>query len=214
MATVLARKKARRNALRKGLKNILDEASTALGDAETNEARLIAIKGRVVSSVESLNALDDEIVNSLDPDAIEEDVLESISVVEPTHEIVASLQLRMEKLRIEQLKVSNSDAERATSSASSTTKSCRLPKLELPTFKGEVLEWRGFFEQFSKIVDEDEELSEINKFIYLKRYLSGQALSFVSGLSLTAGNYKDALELLKGRYGNPKFLFQLIWNLC
>ena len=75
MATVLARKKARRNALRKGLKNILDEASTALGDAETKEARLIAIKGRVVSSVESLNALDDEIVNSLDPDAIEEDVL-------------------------------------------------------------------------------------------------------------------------------------------
>ena len=49
-------------------------------------------------------------------------------------------------------------------------------------------------------------MSEINKFIYLKRYLSGQALSFVSGLSLTAGNYKDALELLKGRYGNPQVL--------
>ena len=165
----------------------------------------MGLKVRIDSVVETLSELDDEIVSNLDPDIVEEDVIESMTVIEPTCELLASLQLKMEKLRVEKLKASTSETERV-SSHSSVTRSCRLPKLELSVYKGEVLEWRGFEEQFLKTVHENEELSEIDKFIYLKRYLGGQALAVISGLSLSGANYKEAMSLLKGRYGNPQVL--------
>ena len=81
-----------------------------------------------------------------------------------------------------------------------------MPQLELNVFRGDVLQWRSFEEQFLKTFHENEGLSDIDKFIYLKRYLANQALAVVSGLSLTGTNYKEALELLRGRYGNPQVL--------
>ena len=42
------------------------------------------------------------------------------------------------------------------------------------------------------------------KFNYLKTALRGQALSAISGLSLTAENYKQAIDILKKRYGNKQ----------
>jgi len=55
-------------------------------------------------------------------------------------------------------------------------------------------------------VHENNTLSEIDKFIYLKRFLSGQALAVVSGLSLNAVNYKEALKLLEQLQSNPQVL--------
>ena len=207
MAATLTRKKARREALRTSLNEIIGEANGALENADLEQAKLMSLKVRMEASVDGLNEINDEIINSIEPEDVRQDVLASIEVVKPTYEILASIQIRLEKLQVaETLQASNTDTERANSSASSFTRSCRLPKLELPTFKGDVLKWRGFIEQFSSTVDADESLSEINKFIYLKRYLGGQALSYISGLSLSAANYKDAMTLLKGRYGNPQVL--------
>ena len=205
MSAKIARTQARRKAMRSTLHKAIDDARNALEDADSNEGKLMGLKVRIDSVVETLSELDDEIVSNLDPDIVEEDVIESMTVIEPTCELLASLQLKMEKLRVEKLKASTSETERV-SSHSSVTRSCRLPKLELSVYKGEVLEWRGFEEQFLKTVHENEELSEIDKFIYLKRYLGGQALAVISGLSLSGANYKEAMSLLKGRYGNPQVL--------
>ena len=201
----LARKQARRNALRSGLVKVVDEVKEAIEDSDCREARLVGLKRRLQMNVDELNVIDDEIVNLLDPKEVEKDVGESLSLLEPTHELFASLQLKIEKFHAEALKQSNNYLERV-SIGSSVIKSCKLPKLELSVFKGDVLQWRGFEEQFTKTVHENENLSEIDKFIYLKRYLGNQALAVVSGLSLTGANYKEAMELLRGRYGNPQVL--------
>ena len=52
----------------------------------------------------------------------------------------------------------------------------------------------------------NDSLSDINKFNYLKRFLTGEALSSISGLALTSDNYKEAVDILKKRYGNPQVL--------
>ena len=44
------------------------------------------------------------------------------------------------------------------------------------------------------------------KKVGLRRYLAGQALATVSGLTYNSENYKEALDILIDRYGNPQVL--------
>ena len=47
-------------------------------------------------------------------------------------------------------------------------------------------------------------LSEIDKFNYLRSLLQGPALDAVSGLTLTAANYDEAVSVLEKRFGNKQ----------
>ena len=49
-------------------------------------------------------------------------------------------------------------------------------------------------------------LSELDKFNYLEKYLDGQALSVILGLTLSLANYHEAIDLLKNRFGNTQTL--------
>ena len=66
------------------------------------------------------------------------------------------------------------------------TKSLKLPKITIPKFGGSPLAWRGFWDQFSSSIDQNEDLSDIVKFNYLKSLLSGQAEKAVGGLTLSS----------------------------
>ncbi|CAB4015032.1 Hypothetical predicted protein, partial [Paramuricea clavata] len=57
------------------------------------------------------------------------------------------------------------------------------------------------FDSFDSSVNQDDALSEVDKFAYLKGLLVGPAQTTIAGFTLTATNYKEALELLKTRYG-------------
>ena len=47
-------------------------------------------------------------------------------------------------------------------------------------------------------------LSPIEKFTYLRRKLEGEALEAISGLSLSSGNYQEAINILQERFGNQQ----------
>ena len=51
-------------------------------------------------------------------------------------------------------------------------------------------------------IDENQNLSDVERFTYLKGYLFGEAASCIQGLPLTASNYQEALRLLEDRFGN------------
>ena len=82
--------------------------------------------------------------------------------------------------------------------------SAKLPKIELPSFEGDVREWTSFWEVFEVLVDRDTTLEDISKFLYLQSALKGDANKTISGLSLNAANYQTAKELLTGRYGRKE----------
>ena len=69
----------------------------------------------------------------------------------------------------------------------------KLPKLELPKFKGEVTEWQSFWDQFSSHVD-NSDILVINKFSYLASLLEGGAKSVILGLSHTSDLLKERFE--------------------
>ena len=95
----------------------------------------------------------------------------------------------------------------------STTKEANLPKLELPTFSGEVTEWQTFWDQFCAVVD-NSDLPEVSKFSYLLSLLKGDAKLAIQGLSLTAGHYTIACQILCERFGRKeRIIFAHIQNL-
>ncbi|KAH6930913.1 hypothetical protein HPB50_020820 [Hyalomma asiaticum] len=70
----------------------------------------------------------------------------------------------------------------------------RLPKLEL--------------KKFDAAIHKNHELSDIDRFNYLKSLLSGEAKEAIAGLQAMAECYADAIEILEQRFGNPAALIR------
>ena len=77
----------------------------------------------------------------------------------------------------------------------------KLPKLNMPTFDGNVLNWQSFWDSFSSAVHENAYLSDVQKFNYLKSQLYGEASQCVAGLQITNTNYWQAIHILMQRFG-------------
>ena len=80
----------------------------------------------------------------------------------------------------------------------------KLPKIELKDYDGSLLKWSTFWEQFKTSINNNEDLSDIQKFTYLKTYLVGEAERAVQGVSFTTENYKKAIEILNTRFGSKQ----------
>ena len=87
--------------------------------------------------------------------------------------------------------------------------SIKLPKLSIPKFDGDVLNWRTFWEQFKLSIHNWEQLSDSEKLAYLKDPLkNGPAECVIQGLAHTAGTYNEVMECLVSRYDWPCLIRQ------
>ena len=77
----------------------------------------------------------------------------------------------------------------------------KLPKLSLPIFTGNILEWQTFWDSFESSVHHNDSLSDIQRWSYLRSLLQGDAARVIEGFPLTHTNYIQAVELLKERFG-------------
>ena len=82
----------------------------------------------------------------------------------------------------------------------------KLPKLTVKRFDGKIQEWQEFGDSFDSSVNWNDCLSDVDKFAYLKGFLTEPARSTIAGFLLTATNYKDALDLLKNRYDTKNII--------
>jgi hypothetical protein len=82
----------------------------------------------------------------------------------------------------------------------------RLPTISLPTFGGEYEQWLLFKDSFASLIDNNSNLTDIQKFQYLRSSLSGDALQVVHSLETSSDNYKIAWKLLNERYENIKII--------
>ncbi len=69
----------------------------------------------------------------------------------------------------------------------------KLPKLEIPTFDGDILNWRTFWEQFRVSVHDRSNLS------YSEKLVGGSAKQTTEGLSRSGEFYAETVECLKSR---------------
>ena len=89
-------------------------------------------------------------------------------------------------------------------------KSVTLPKLQLPTFDGDVLHWQEFWDMFQSSVN-TQELPSVTKFTYLKGILRGQAAAAISGIAVTEENYDIALRTLRDKYGRKDVIVESLY---
>lgn len=196
-----------------------------------NEAELILSKGRIgdtdLHRLETLSLELDgkrKLLERLDQDVLQLASLADIErEVEKSSEIntrISDVTLRMSRLITRDCETpsprrkagnqglfnfSFEHSESSLNSSSSGAKA-KLPKLQLPHFKGEVTRWSSFWDSFESSVHNNIEISEIDKFNYLKSLLEGEALRAVQGLPLTSANYESAVTILKDRYGRPQLV--------
>ena len=83
----------------------------------------------------------------------------------------------------------------------------KLPKLDVPTFDGNILNWKQFWEQFTVFVHKRFSLSNAEKLVYLQQAIKdGPAKSSIEGLSRSGDHYDEAVDCLKSRYDRPRLL--------
>ena len=86
----------------------------------------------------------------------------------------------------------------------------RLPKMQLPNFDGNVLKWPEFWDVFESSVDQ-QNISDVVKFSYLRGVLCGTAFMAISGISLTNENYSVTVAILKEKFGKKDSIIELLY---
>ena len=80
----------------------------------------------------------------------------------------------------------------------------KLLKLKIQKFDGKIKNCQIFWDQFESSIDSQENITDIDKFGYLRNLLCDSARETISGLTLTLENYKNAIQLLRDRFPNPQ----------
>ena len=88
----------------------------------------------------------------------------------------------------------------------STPNRSKLPKLVLPKFRGDVTQWRTFWDSFNSTIHTNSYLTTIDKFNHLNSLLEGQALRAIQGLTLSESNYQAAIDILHQRFGKTQHI--------
>ncbi|CAG7665670.1 unnamed protein product [Allacma fusca] len=84
----------------------------------------------------------------------------------------------------------------------------KLPKFDIPTFDGNLLEWTTFCDLFTTSVHNNATLGEAQKLQYLKSLMRGEAEMLLASYHISDVNYKEAWSALKKRYQNTRELIR------
>lgn len=100
----------------------------------------------------------------------------------------------------------------ASSTASSATLShVTLPKIEIPSFSGNITQFTTFKDMFDALIHQNHSLRNIEKFNYLLSFLKGSPLALVQKLPMTDLNYSVAYDTLVKRYQNTRLVAATHW---
>ncbi|EYB89099.1 hypothetical protein Y032_0236g3220 [Ancylostoma ceylanicum] len=95
---------------------------------------------------------------------------------------------------------SNSGSDGATTSTPERNERqlrIRKPVLEIPSFSGNAREYNSFWTVFESLIYSDDELSNIDKFLFLKQALKGKAAITISCIPVFGDRYQAAVNILK-----------------
>ena len=91
--------------------------------------------------------------------------------------------------------------------------SIKLPEIHLPTFDGTIENWHAFYDSFSSTIDQNELLTPVHKFHYLRSSLTGRAARSIQSLDITEINYSIAIDVLKEKFDCHCQICMRHWDL-
>ncbi|XP_075151102.1 uncharacterized protein LOC142225212 [Haematobia irritans] len=81
-----------------------------------------------------------------------------------------------------------------------------LPKLRIEPFTGNYKEWPAFKDLFVSAIDSKPNLSNVQKFHYLKSLLKDDAANLVKHIQISDASYTTAWDRLKERFDRPRHI--------
>ncbi len=83
----------------------------------------------------------------------------------------------------------------------------KLPRIDVPTFDGDLLHWQILREKFHIAIDSRVDISKEEKLVYLRHSLKDcSAKSVIEGLSHSGDQYPEAVISLKSRCSRPRLI--------
>ena len=119
MAETLARKTAKRKALRFQFDKLVSQVQSSIENSETPRVKILALKSSLEEVHFNWNNIDEEILNLCDEDEVEKETLESMKVLEPYQFVMAELVSSLEKFDVVSLRIRSPPLVK---------NSCKLPK--------------------------------------------------------------------------------------
>ena len=171
---------------------------------ETKDYRQLAkIRLSLQEKVSVLKRLDTEVVDLVAEDEVADEIDKADTYMEDVYDVMAKLEELFQK---KDARPASADATHSpvTRGQPLLMTPVKLPKLMIKPFKGELTAWTTFWDSYQVAVHANRSLSDIEKFNYLRSLLQGPALEAIAGLTLTAANYTEAVEVLQKRFGNKQ----------
>ena len=206
----LIRRKISRTALRNHCKKLESEINGLLNDKTNDNAeKLRGLKLNLENQLKRVEKADADVFALIHNEETLADELEKSLLVQDVYfDVLSKLETYFDNKKI----LVKTSVPPLTPLNTSNVDYCyaepkvKLPKIELPKFNGNIVDWPTFWDQFESAVHSQIGLSDIDKFSYLKTLLSSSAQECISGLTLSNENYKEAILLLKERFGNTQLL--------
>ena len=79
----------------------------------------------------------------------------------------------------------------------------KLPKLAISKFEGTALDWFRFWNQFETEIDQQDHISPVTKYSYLKEFLLPHVRKLVDSLPFTSEGYSRVKAILQAKFGKP-----------
>ena len=203
MNTVIVRKKRIRAGHTCHLKkmyaavdNILKEYNPFL------ESELLSIRECLVRKATVISRVDEELLDNIDD---ESKIAEEIDAAEEFQNFARNKAIEIEqffaRIKDEENRNGISELEQSIPIIRERHKvRVKLPKLQIENLSGDPKQYRAFIDAFDLVANENNDLTDVEKFAYLRSYLTGDALRLQAVLALISGNYRVALELLERRF--------------
>lgn len=147
---------------------------------------------------------------------------ESMEILEDNDELITSIEKDMEDFeqryfdivsQIDELTVNQETAEDSKIKVNAAdikhvNSSINMPKVQLPTFDGNVTNWIRFKDSFNAMVKENTNLSDIQKLFYLDGCIVGDARNITEKVEFSADGFDVAWTALMLRYDNKRIIIE------
>ena len=214
MAEALAKKKKIRGGHRASatrMVNAVGEMITAFEATPTSELdikRLLQLKLSLEEKLSTIKQLDGEILDLVEDEAVEGEIEQADAFKATVYAATVTIDKHCTPMAATGGSAAHSrtspEPARPTAPHSPPIARVKLPKLAIRPFNGDVTTWTTFWDSFESAINSSTGLTEINKFNYLRSLVEKSAAEAISGLTLTADNYKEAVSILKKRFGNKQ----------
>lgn len=173
-------------------------------EAVVNDDATVWNKIKVESKLKSLEKISSYV------DELRMDYYNVIPETDDTTDIeneLLDIEARIDKLEVgfNQLSLNENKSSDNSNCHNKSSKSCKLPEIPLPQFTGKYEEWNMFKTEFSNIVANNKQLSDMQKLHYLHAALKGEAKL----LQNPEDTFESLFTALEKRFENKKIIVNI-----